>query len=77
MPESDKGELILRQWEVLRPHDQPGRSAQELVEALELRGFAVTLTLPRFLGPLSLLPLEHCGGRDEQDYPTKIHRRVP
>lgn len=45
MPESDKSDVILRQWQMLRlvpPHDQPGRSAQDLVAGLEERGFAVT-----------------------------------
>ena len=63
MPESDKGEVILRQWEMLRlvpPHDQPGRSAQELVGMLEVRGFAVTRrTVERDLERLQQsMPLE-------------------
>ena len=63
MPESDKGEVILRQWEMLRlvpPHDQAGRSAQELVGMLEVRGFAVTRrTVERDLERLQQsMPLE-------------------
>lgn len=63
MPERDKGEVILRQWEMLRlvpPSDQPGRTAQALVDALEERGFAVTRrTVERDLEKLQqCMPLE-------------------
>lgn len=63
MPESDKGEVILRQWEMLRlvpPFDRPGRTAQELVDALAERGFVVTRrTVERDLEKLQqCMPLE-------------------
>jgi predicted DNA-binding transcriptional regulator YafY len=63
MPESNKSDVILRQWEMLRlvpPQDQPGRSAQELVEALCERGFVVTRrTVERDLEKLQqVMPLE-------------------
>jgi predicted DNA-binding transcriptional regulator YafY len=63
MPESDKGEVILRQWEMLRlvpPFDRAGHTAQELVDALAERGFGVTRrTVERDLERLSqCMPLE-------------------
>lgn len=63
MPESDKGEVILRQWEMLRlvpPFDRSGRTAQELVDGLAERGFAVTRrTVERDLEKLQqCMPLE-------------------
>ena len=63
MPEHAKGDVIIRQWEMLRlvpPHDQPGRSAPEFVAALESRGYRVTRrTVERDLDALArCLPLQ-------------------
>ncbi len=63
MPESDKGEVILRQWEMLRlvpSFDRQGRTAQELFDALAARGFVVTRrTVERDLEKLrQCMPLE-------------------
>ncbi len=63
MPSHRKGEVIQRQWEMLRllpVHDQPGRTVFELAEALDARGYQVTQrTVERDLDSLrECLPLE-------------------
>jgi predicted DNA-binding transcriptional regulator YafY len=63
MPQHAKGDVILRQWEMLRlvpSHDHPGRTAPELAGALESRGYRVTRrTIERDLeGLQQCLPLE-------------------
>jgi predicted DNA-binding transcriptional regulator YafY len=63
MPNHAKGDVIRRQWEMLRlipPHDHPGKSAPELVATLENLGYPVTRrTVERDLEALrQALPLE-------------------
>jgi len=63
MPSHRKGDIIQRQWEMLRlipTHDQAGRSTPELARALEVRGYRVTRrTIERDLENLQeCLPLE-------------------
>lgn len=63
MPRRDKGTVILRQWEMLQlipAGDQPGKSAEELANALDARGFTVTSrTIERDLeGLRRVLPLD-------------------
>lgn len=63
MPSHRKGDVIQRQWDMLRllpTHDMPGRTSQELTLALEARGYRVTRrTIERDLESLQeCLPLE-------------------
>jgi predicted DNA-binding transcriptional regulator YafY len=63
MPAQSKGQVIQRQWELLRlipRHDSPGRTAADLSGALSSRGYEVTRrTVERDLeGLLACMPLE-------------------
>jgi predicted DNA-binding transcriptional regulator YafY len=63
MPTHSKGDVIQRQWEMLRlipSHDLPGRSAADLATALATRGYEVTRrTVERDLeNLLTCMPLE-------------------
>jgi predicted DNA-binding transcriptional regulator YafY len=63
MPAQSKGQVIQRQWELLRlipSHDLPGRTAADLSAALSSRGYEVTRrTVERDLDGLALcMPLE-------------------
>jgi predicted DNA-binding transcriptional regulator YafY len=63
MPSHGKGDVIQRQWEMLRlipSHDMPGRTAVELTASLEMRGYQVARrTVERDLDSLlDCMPLE-------------------
>jgi len=63
MPAQSKGQVIQRQWELLRlipSHDLPGRTAADLSAALSSRGYEVTRrTVERDLEGLALcMPLD-------------------
>ena len=63
MPTRSKGDVIQRQWEMLRlipSHDLPGRTAADLATALATRGYEVTRrTVERDLDNLlTCMPLE-------------------
>ena len=81
MPSHRKGDVIQRQWEMLRllpAHDLPGRSVPELTDALEARGYRVTRrTVERDLENLQqCLPLEINGKERPQRWRWQRHRGV-
>ncbi len=71
MPAQSKGNVVQRQWEMLRlipGHDMPGRSAAEIAVALSMRGYEVTRrTVERDLEDLlECMPLEINGRQRPQ-----------
>jgi predicted DNA-binding transcriptional regulator YafY len=76
MPAQTKGNIIQRQWEMLRlipGHDLPGRTAADLAGALAMRGYEVTRrTVERDLeNLLACMPLEIDDGQRPQRWRWK------